>query len=169
MHVYRTHKPKSNVMTDPTRHDPCNCSAIRKAARHVTQLYDQHLAGVGLTVTQFAILARLGTYGALTINDLAGRLAMDRTTLGRIIRPLERDGLVQISSDPRDGRRRPLALTEEGRVKLDAARPLWACAQDRFESAYGREPASSLRTLLAGLLATDLAGGTPSSPNEGRP
>lgn len=156
-------------MTDPIRPDTCHCSAIRKAARHVTQLYDQHLAGAGLTVTQFAILARLGQHGALTINDLAGRLAMDRTTLGRIIRPLERDGLVQVASDPRDGRRRPLILTGAGRVKLDAARPLWARAQHRFESAYGREPALSLRTALAGLLATDLAGGIPSSSNEGHP
>lgn len=155
-------------MTDPIRPDTCHCSAIRKAARHVTQFYDQHLAGAGLTVTQFAVLARLGQHGALTINDLAGRLAMDRTTLGRIVRPLERDGLVRVASDPRDGRRRPLTLTQAGRVKLDAARPLWASAQYRFESAYGREPALSLRTALAGLLATDLADGAPSSPNEGR-
>lgn len=150
-------------MTHPTRPDTCHCSAIRKAARHVTQFYDQHLAGTGLTVTQFAILARLGQHGELTINDLASRLAMDRTTLGRLIRPLERDRLVHVASDPRDGRRRPLALTETGRAKLDAARPSWASAQRRFESAYGEEPASSLRTALAGLLATDLSGGAPSS------
>ena len=69
-------------MTGPLKIDLCNCSAIRKAARHVTQFYDQSLSGVGITVTQFAILSRLGHHGPLTINDLAARLAMDRTTLG---------------------------------------------------------------------------------------
>ncbi|MBV9078980.1 MAG: winged helix-turn-helix transcriptional regulator [Methylobacteriaceae bacterium] len=137
--------------------DHCTCSAIRKAARHVTQHYDRHLAPVGITVNQYGILARIAGLGPIPINRLAARLFMDRTTLGRTLRPLEREGLVRIEPDPDDKRRRGLVVTEAGRALLDQARPLWAEAQSRFAEAYGPEEDAALRVTLAGLLATDLA------------
>ena len=95
----------------------CNCLAIRQAARHVTQFYDQLFAPVGLRATQFAILSRLRHDGPLTINALAGALVMDRTTLGRNILPLERDGLIEIVASPADRRRRELCLSKAGAEK----------------------------------------------------
>ena len=59
----------------------CNCLALRQAARHVTQFYDQYLAPTGLRSTQFSILAKLHGLGPMTINALARELVMDRTTL----------------------------------------------------------------------------------------
>ena len=67
--------------------DDSNCLAVRQAARHVTQFYDQFLAPTGLRTTQFLILAKLRRKGAMTINALATDLLVDRTTLGRTIRP----------------------------------------------------------------------------------
>ena len=75
----------------------CNCLALRQAARHVTQFYDQCLAPSGLRTTQYSILVRLQRHGPMTINALAAELVMDRTTLGRNILPLERDGLISIA------------------------------------------------------------------------
>ena len=75
----------------------CTCLAVRQAARHVTQFYDRHLASAGLRTTQFSILARLRRQGPITINTLADEMVMDRTTLGRNILPLERDGLISIA------------------------------------------------------------------------
>ena len=63
--------------------DVCNCLALRQAARHVTQFYDQFLADAGLRTTQFSILAKLRRMGPLPINALAKELVMDRTTLDR--------------------------------------------------------------------------------------
>jgi DNA-binding MarR family transcriptional regulator len=63
--------------------EDCNCSVVRSAARHVTQLYDQFLAPVGLHVTQFSILAKLKRRGPITMNTLAKQMVMDRTTLSR--------------------------------------------------------------------------------------
>src|SRR5438128_11920083 len=74
----------------------CNCLALRQAARHVTQFYDQYLASTGLRTTQFSILAKLQRLGPMTINALSRELVMDRTTLGRTMLPLERDGLIAI-------------------------------------------------------------------------
>ena len=135
----------------------CNCLAIRQAARHVTQFYDQVFAPVGLRATQFAILSRLRHRGPLTINALAGLLVMDRTTLGRNILPLQRDGLIEIAAAATDRRRRELRLTESGRAKHAAALECWSQAQQRFETVFGGERAAALRTLLRDVVASDFA------------
>src|SRR5947209_12578723 len=126
----------------------CNCLAIRQAARHVTQFYDQLFAPVGLRATQFAILSRLRRQGSMSINALAAALVMDRTTLGRNILPLQRDGLIEIVASPDDRRRRELRLTEKGREKYRQAVERWAVAQQRFDAVYGGERAAHLRDLL---------------------
>ena len=96
-----------SIADQPTTRD-CNCLAIRQAARHVTQFYDQLLAPSGLRTTQFSILGRLQRLGPMPINALAAELVMDRTTLGRNILPLQRDGLIEIGTAPTDRRRRSL-------------------------------------------------------------
>ena len=96
----------------------CNCLALRQAARHVTQFYDQYLASTGLRTTQFSILAKLKRLGPMTINALARELVMDRTTLGRTMLPLERDGLIAIKDGILDRRSKELAVTKAGSERL---------------------------------------------------
>ena len=134
----------------------CNCSSLRQAARYVTQLYDQFLAPSGLRLTQFAILSKLERSGPLTINVLAGQLVMDRTTLGRTILPLEREGLVAIRQGSSDRRSKELHLTSAGAARLRRAMKGWAQAQVRFERAFGAGKASDLRGLLRKVTASDL-------------
>ena len=134
--------------------EPCNCFAVRSAARHVTQLYDRFLAPVGLRVTQFFILAMLKRRGAQTINALAEDMVMDRTTLGRAIQPLERDGLIRINPVPSDRRAKELHLTKAGEQRLHAAHEAWARAQARFEGVFGSKRAADLRTLLRAAVAS---------------
>src|SRR5438034_2951525 len=136
--------------------EDCNCFAVRSAARHVTQLYDQLLAPVGLRITQFSILAKLRRRGPLTINALAEDLVMDRTTLGRNILPLEREGLVAVVRSSADRRSKELHLTEAGLARLRLAVKEWARAQVQFESVFGGRRAAELRTVLRGVAASDL-------------
>jgi len=126
----------------------CNCAALRQAARRVTRLYDEALAPTGLGVNQFSILARLSRVGRSTIQDLAGLLVMDRSTLGHLLRPLEKRGFVKLEVSERDRRSRTIALTQAGKAAAAKARPRWAAAQRRFESTFGREAALELRTVL---------------------
>jgi DNA-binding MarR family transcriptional regulator len=126
----------------------CNCLALRQAARHVTQFYDQFLAPCGLRTTQYSILARLQRRGPMTINELAGELVMDRTTLGRNILPLQRDGLIDIGPGKSDRRSKVLRLTNTGAARFGAALKVWAQAQARFEAEFGTKRAKELRTLL---------------------
>ena len=95
--------------------EDCNCFAVRSAARHVSQFYDQFLTPIGLRTTQFSILAKLKRRGPLTINALAEEMVMDRTTLGRNILPLERDGLIQIAAGPDRPPRQGTAFDQCGR------------------------------------------------------
>jgi DNA-binding MarR family transcriptional regulator len=137
----------------------CNCLAIRQAARHVTQFYDQLLAPSGLRATQFAILGHLRRGGPMTINTLAAALVMDRTTLGRNLLPLERDGLVEIGPGQTDRRQREVRLSAAGTARLKAARQGWAKAQAQFDKVFGAERATALRDLLREVVASDFAPG----------
>ena len=116
------------------------------------------LAESGLRTTQFAILSRLQRSGPMPINTLAAALVMDRTTLGRNILPLERDGLIEIGASPKDRRRREVRLTAAGAARLRAARRGWAVAQQRFDEVFGAERAAALRDLLREVTASDFAG-----------
>lgn len=126
----------------------CNCLALRQAARHVSQFYDQFLAGTGLRGTQYSILARLHRKGPMGINALAAELVMDRTTLGRNILPLQRDGLISIEPGRIDRRSKELKLTKAGAARFRAANGGWKEAQARFEKAFGSQRAKALRALL---------------------
>ena len=141
----------------PTRTQDCICLAVRQAARHVTQSYDQFLAPAGLRTTQFSILAKLKRKGPMTINALAAELVMDRTTLGRNILPLERDGLISIEPLASDRRSKALHLTKAGDKRLEPARTGWVKAQARFESSFGGKRTSELRELLHAVVASELS------------
>ena len=143
-----------SIADQPTTRD-CNCLAIRQAARHVTQFYDQLLAPSGLRTTQFSILIRLQRRGPMPINALAAELVMDRTTLGRNILPLQRDGLIEVVASPDDRRRRELRLTAKGLAMHRQAVERWAVAQERFDAVFGEKRATHLRDLLREVTASD--------------
>jgi DNA-binding MarR family transcriptional regulator len=132
----------------------CNCAVLRKASRRLSQLYDGALAGSGLKSTQFALLTEIDrrTNALPTIGDLAEALVMDQSTIGQNLRPLARDGLVALVADAADRRRRLVKLTAKGRSRLQAALPLWAAAQARFEAEFGAQRASDLRAELQSII-----------------
>jgi DNA-binding MarR family transcriptional regulator len=136
--------------------EDCNCMAVRRAARHITQFYSGFMAHTGLRATQFSILAKLHRGGPISINALAGYLVMDRTTLGRNMRPLERDGLVAIKPAVSDRRVKELHLTSAGEKRFQAALEGWAAAQVRFEAGFGGARAQELRTLMRAVVADDV-------------
>jgi len=141
----------SATLSEP---EVCNCFAVRSAARHVTQLYDQLLAPIGLRTTQFSILSKLRRSGSLTINALADDMVMDRTTLGRSIQPLKREGLIRIEPAPSDRRAKELHLTKAGEKRLQGGLEAWAKAQTQFEAAFGSKRAADLRRLLRAVVAS---------------
>jgi DNA-binding MarR family transcriptional regulator len=134
----------------------CNCLAVRQAARYITQFYDHYVAAAGLRTTQYGILGKLKRQGPMSINELAAQLVMDRTTLGRNIRPLERDGLIVVEADPTDRRSKILHLTKAGDARFERAHKGWVEAQKQFEQAYGGKEASELRQKLRAVVGSGL-------------
>ena len=131
----------------------CNCTALRKASRRISQLYDTALAPSGLKATQRAILAQISRSAPTTVGALAEALVMDSGALAHTLKPLERDRLVAIEIDPDDRRNRLTTLTAKGRAKLTETDALWARAQRGFEIAFGRAESEALREALRFLVS----------------
>jgi DNA-binding MarR family transcriptional regulator len=131
--------------------DECNCNALRKAARRVSQFYDNRLKPSGLRIGQFTIMVLVWEFQNISVNDLAARIALDRTTTGKNLRPLERDGLMVVSPSPSDRRTREVRLTPKGEQVLKAAAPLWREAQREFSELNGLDGSERMRALMLSL------------------
>jgi DNA-binding MarR family transcriptional regulator len=136
---------------DRARLSPCVCSTLRMVSRAVTQLYDDILRPSGLRVTQFTILGAIARLGAPNLGQLEYMLAIDQTTLTRSLKLLERNGAIDRVPHP-DGRIKAMTLTSKGRKALEAARPLWARAQDRVLRELGTTAWADAQRRLAHLL-----------------
>ena len=141
----------------------CSCAAVRSAARAVTRAYDEILRPLQLRMTQYSILSKVSKEGQLALSDLAERMVMDRTTLARNIKPLEREGwmTVVVGSDRRE---RLLSVTPAGVEVLERARPLWLLATRRLDEKLGLPQAEVMRQSMrevvkaARELSAELAG-----------
>jgi DNA-binding MarR family transcriptional regulator len=114
----------------------CACEGLRRAARAISKLYGGALAGVGLTATQHAILVGTRRHGSLPLSRLAGGLFLDRTSLYRAIRPLQREGYLQVLPG-RNQRERVATVTAKGERILRESLPIWERTQQQFVEALG--------------------------------
>ena len=114
------------------------------------------MASTGLRTTQYSVLSHIERRGRCSLNQLADDLAMDRSTLGHNLRPLEREGFVALGVDPDDRRTRSLSLTAAGKKKLAECRPCWRRAHERFERVFGANKAAALRDVLTELADLEL-------------
>lgn len=123
----------------------CVCANLRRASRAVTSLYDEFLRPSGLLATQYTLLSALAKQSSIAVSPLAELLGMDPTTLARNLKPLEREGLVQIVKGE-DRRKRLVKLTAKGLDVQIKAVPLWEQAQAAIVNKIGQE---RWRTMLA--------------------
>ena len=134
----------------------CNCTALRKATRRVSQLYDSALEPCGLRTTQRSILMQIARSGSPPpLGELAEALVMDRGALTHTLKPLQRDRLIEIRIDPEDRRNRLVALTAAGRKKIEESTTLWKRAQAGFETAFGVAKSAALREALEFVVSED--------------
>ena len=127
--------------------ETCACLHVRKAARAVTQLYDEVLQPTGLRSTQFNLLVAVARAGETPVTRLDEVLVMDRTTLARTLKPCVRQGFLMIDAGA-DRRRHLVRLTERGRQALARALPSWEQAQHQMVTRLGHEQWHALRASL---------------------
>jgi len=123
---------------------PCYCATLRQAARAVTVLYEDMLAGSGLHATQFTALQLLDTARSLTTTELAEALGVDQTTATRTLALIKKAGLAGDTVGD-DRRQRHWALSAQGKALLRKLKPRWEAAQDAFEKRLGPAQAVALK------------------------
>lgn len=128
----------------------CYCTTLRDATRRVTALYDEAIAPTGVTIAQFALLRAIARGEPAALTELGRRTDLDRSTVGRNVRVLERMGLVATRRGE-DQRESTVSLSEGGHRTLDAGAPLWEGVQARIEAQLGTSAAQALRDVLHGL------------------
>jgi DNA-binding MarR family transcriptional regulator len=117
---------------------PCMCASFRRAARALTQVYDDALRPLGLRTTQFTILQALSLAGEISQGQLGEILALDSTTLTRTLAILKRRKWIETRRGS-DWRERLLSLSEAGRAQLDRVSPAWQGVQEHVRSQFGDE------------------------------
>lgn len=130
----------------------CVCGSLRRAARAVTQLYDDMLRPSGLRITQFSILGAAMEMSPITLTRLATATVTDRTTLTRNLKLLEEKGLVRIDAGG-DRREREISLTRDGAEALKKAHPLWQKAQAQVTRSLGTKRLQAMQDELASATA----------------
>ena len=128
--------------------DHCLCLHAQRAARALARRFDEAFHPLGLTSGQFSLMMSLNRPEPPSMGTVASFLAMDRTTLTAALKPLERRGLVKLTADADDRRRRLLTLTPEGRAVLARAIPLWQHAHAGVDGMLADDDADHLRSNL---------------------
>ena len=121
----------------------CVCFNLRWVTRAVTQFYDAEMRRHGIRPTQGTILASLKTKDSWNMAELSDWLGMERTTLVRNLRPLERDGLVRVVGGGR-GNRVELQITAKGRKQMEKLTPAWKSAQSAAVKTLGEKRWSAI-------------------------
>jgi DNA-binding MarR family transcriptional regulator len=129
----------------------CACTALRKASRAVTRLYEDAMNGTGISIIQFSILRNLARQESVPLMQLADRLVMERTTVYRALNPLRRRGWVTLGDA--DGRAKTATLTRRGRRALQEATGAWEAAQSSLVGRIGIEEWARIEASLAKLVA----------------
>lgn len=131
-------------------HTQCACTRVRRAARLLTDNYDEALKPLGLKVTQFSLLRTVARMEAPSLTALAQEMALDRSTLGRNVGVLQRERLLDLSEGG-DLRERTVSLTPQARRLLARAIPRWEEAQHRIDRTLGKQGVATLFELLGKL------------------
>jgi DNA-binding MarR family transcriptional regulator len=126
---------------------PCYCILLRKASRRLSARYDEALAPLGINISQFSLLRNIERKQPISLTELGVIMELDRSTIGRNTKVLERMGLVT-SVTGEDQREALLSLSAKGRDLLEEATPIWENVQVELDDQVGEEASLQLQRLL---------------------
>ncbi|MGO4404985.1 MarR family winged helix-turn-helix transcriptional regulator [Bosea sp. RAF48] len=124
----------------------CYCTRLKTVTRKIAGLYDAALAPVGINIAQFAILRNVRRHQPVSLTELGRLLELDRSTMGRNIRVVEKMGLVQLGRGE-DQRELVVSLSAQGEAILEEASPLWETCQQDITGRLGAERLKALNEL----------------------
>ncbi len=125
----------------------CYCILLRRASRRVTSLYDDALAPIGINLAQFSLLRNIQRVEPISLTDLGQRTELDRSTVSRNVKVLEKMELVVVANS-QDQRETAVGLSDKGRQILAEGAPLWDGVQAVIEAKLGDDASGQLKALL---------------------
>jgi len=131
--------------------DTCLCLHVQRAARALARRFDEALRPVGMTNGQFSLMMSLNRPAPPPMKPVAELLAMDQTTLTAALKPLQRQGWVEILVNPADRRERLLQLTLDGKAALADAVPIWTSTHAEIEKNLSQGDGEQIRSDLIAL------------------
>ncbi len=133
----------------------CPALRVRQASRVLARLYDDELAPFGLHSSQLPVLAAAALFGdsGTPMSKLAQAVLMDRTTLTRSIRPLERAGLLRVARSPEDARTKIVVITRSGGRMIESIFPVWERVLKQIKKSLGAEMLTELHGRLDQVIA----------------
>ncbi|WP_112669554.1 MarR family winged helix-turn-helix transcriptional regulator [Brucella intermedia] len=127
---------------------PCYCSLLRSATRKVGSFYDEALAPLGINIAQYSLLRGIERLQPVSLTELGRAAELDRSTIGRNVRVLERMALVETGRGQEDHREAVVSLTAHGEETLGSAAPLWEDCQRKMEALLGPIKITALHDIL---------------------
>jgi len=125
----------------------CLATRVRQLSRIITRMYDDAMRPLGITASQYTLLAQLASRDGITAVEIGHELDIEKSTLSRNLKRLLALGMIIM--DPPAGRRgRGLHLTPKGQLALKDAFPVWQAAQSRSVAAMGVDTRAKLDDLL---------------------
>lgn len=125
----------------------CLCIDLRSAAQKLTQVYDEAMAPSGLSVTQFSQMHLIQSLEGPTLTDLAEASQLERSTLGRNLKVLEKMGLITTRAGL-DARSKTIHLSRKGANAFKRAIPLWYAVQRELVQRLGLDGRGQLDHML---------------------
>ncbi|MDJ0785657.1 MAG: MarR family winged helix-turn-helix transcriptional regulator [Myxococcota bacterium] len=125
----------------------CLLFRVRALSRTLTSLYEEPLRPLGLKPTQMNVMTAIAARGEARLSEVADMIALEPSSLSRIVDVLRRNEWVEMLPDPADERARLVRLTDAGAALYNEAIPLWRKAQARAREALGPDGAEAFKTL----------------------
>jgi DNA-binding MarR family transcriptional regulator len=129
----------------------CYCALMRAATRRLGAIYDAALAPLGINIAQYSLLRRIRHYQPISLTELGRVAELDRSTVGRNVRVLERANLVTTKSGEKDQREAVVMLADRGAAVLEAAEPVWEQCQRAIEDRLGPDRIGDLHGIMRAL------------------
>ncbi|GLY41973.1 MarR family transcriptional regulator [Amycolatopsis sp. NBRC 101858] len=121
---------------------------LKHAQLRLAELAEPLYAPLGVTGRQLALLTLFGDGPALSQQEGAARLGIDRTTMVALVDELEDKDLVRREVAPGDRRKRLVTLTAEGERVRAAGEDATRQAESRLLERLGEDDAERLRAAL---------------------
>ena len=125
----------------------CMCISIRKAANHISKLYDHELSALDIKITQYSALKNIQALGNPSVNELSKKLDLERTTVLRNLDKLKKMDLLSYKKND-VYKVKVISLTVNGRKKLNDAKVIWEKTQQKFLNAFGLNNKNQFDTLM---------------------